>query len=80
MTVAFSFFYNFVILYNFENIVNKNRMIARAFRDVWLFVMFFKFSNWGSCNFDNLTIYHEIFYTYRTGGHIASCRVVLRCI
>ena len=35
-------------------------MIALAFRDVWLFVMFFKFSNCGSCNFENLTIYHEM--------------------
>ena len=34
------FFYNFV-----ENIINKNCMIARAFRDTWSLVMILKSSN-----------------------------------
>ena len=36
----YRFFHNFA-----ENIINKNRMIARAFHDVWSLVIFLKFSN-----------------------------------
>ena len=37
-----------------ENIINKKSYEpARAFRDLWSLVMFRKFSNYGSCNFEN---------------------------
>ena len=43
------FFYNVA-----ENNINKNRMIAHAFCDIWSLVMFLKFSNnWAYCSLRN---------------------------